>query len=296
MATTLEQQVEDLIGEDVAGSDIAFTTLMLDQWMIDAVNYIISLMPAKLLHLFSNYSAEKTANGYAFEGAIAGVDREADVHDAWTPCKRGSHKHRIQIAAIATAARPWYFVYDGVVDVKPDPGATTKAFKVLECVSPSVDASADSAIANFPNVLEYAVILYASMQVKLREVSKLRRDAQDEFEALKVDFTVESEIQAKLTAAWNLIQGDKPASGYDTYDILNVNEDPVRVRVTLETAKTALEIAIAEEREFTNIDQNKLKQMEGLFLQSTRAMTEYNDWKQEFKAKIAGFIGGKFAA
>jgi len=298
---TLEQQVEDFIGEDVAGDDIIYTTDMLDQWLNDAANYIISRMPFKLLHLFSAESAEKTSDGYAFEGAIAGVLREHDSDDngsgdTWIPADPIHNSFRIQAAALATATRPKYYVANGLVYVLPTPGADPNAFKVLECVQNAIDASSDSTISNFPNVLEPAVVIYGAMAIKLREMAYVRRIAQDKFEAIKVDYSGDVGIQAKLTAAWDVLQNSKPTATTDAYNVLGVDEDPVRARVTLELAKRAMEIGLAEAGFYNKDDENNLKAMEGLFAQGNKALQEYRDLKTEFETKIQAFVGGKIAS
>jgi hypothetical protein len=287
-----EQQVEDYIGEDVAGTDIAYTTAMLDQWMQDGANYIITSMPDKLLHLFSNYSAEKTASPYAYEGAIAGVDREADVDGLWTPCKYIHHNFLIEMASLATATAPMYTVYDGGVYVKPDPGATTKAFKVLECVAPTIDASANSNISNFPNTLEQYVVAYAAAQIKQREAAKLRRDAQDEFEALinnLADGTTGT-ADEKILEAWNLIQGNKPASGTDAEDIIGTDEDSPRALATISISKAAMENALSEIGLYSADNKAHIDEMTGLMANSVKASDEYKLFMQRVNQGIKDFI------
>ena len=279
-----EQQVEDYIGEDVSGTDIAYTTDMLDQWMIDGANFIISAMPKKLLHLFSNYSAEKTANEYAYEGAVAGVDREADVHDLWTSCKEIHHTFWIEALALATATDPFYKVRDGTVSVAPVPGATTKAFKVLECISPSIDASADSSIANFPNVLEQYVVVFAAAQVKQREAANL--------EALINNLApgTTGTVDDKVLEAWNLIQGNKPASGTDVEDIIGTDEDSPRALATAQIARVAMEAAVSEIGAYSADNKAHIDEMSGLMMNSAKSHEEYILFMKRVDQGIKDFI------
>lgn len=175
-------QITDYIADAVATGDIGVTEAMLDQWMADGVKYIILRVPKRLWERFSAVSAEQTADGYASQRPIR-VLRESGTDDDFVECRKIPPTMANDYGNIAAATNPVWYHQENAVYVLPTPGADPNAYKVVEVKDPSIDASADDTIDNFPTELYETVIKFAVIQCKLREFALMRRKAQDEIES-----------------------------------------------------------------------------------------------------------------
>lgn len=181
MATKFTVQVTDYLADAVTTGDLTITEDMVDLWMQEGAKYAINRMPKRLWHHFSSESAEKTA-AYASERPLR-VMREAGVHDDFLDCRQITPSSAKDFATIAPVSDPVWYHENGSVDVLPTAVATIGAFKVIEVTLPTIDASVDSTISNFPADLYQACVKYAVIQAKLREFAFMRRQSQDEIEA-----------------------------------------------------------------------------------------------------------------
>ena len=159
-------QIQDLIG---TFSD----QVAMDDFMTAGAKEIINALPMSMLYKCAdkttlNNSTTTLAN-IDTKGRIMNVLRvDADSSGVQRPCryvdsfKRG----RIQDSSdmeLATATDSVYLFYDNVLEVYPTPTANQTA-DVQFVAFPTVDASAVSTIANFPDEAEHLVVLYSAIR------------------------------------------------------------------------------------------------------------------------------------
>ena len=64
---------------------------------------------------------------------------------------------------VATVTDPAYLILDNILEIYPEP-TSSQVGRVHHVIYPTVDASAVSTIANFPDEAEYLVVLYACIK------------------------------------------------------------------------------------------------------------------------------------
>ena len=161
-------QIQALVGS-VTESEI-------DDWCTEGVKELINILPSELkmecatiTSLTSSTPMDLDATGEVFH-----VTRENADNGYHIGCRRispiyaGSADDSTSIHYV-TATDPIYWIEsdtggDPKLFVKPTPTANQPA-RVHHVAFPTVDASAVSAIVNFPNEAEYLVVLYASVKV-----------------------------------------------------------------------------------------------------------------------------------
>ena len=169
-------QIQALVGS-VTESEI-------DDWCTEGVKELINILPSELkmecatiTSLTSSTPMDLDATGEVFH-----VTRENADNGYHIGCRRispiyaGSADDSTSIHYV-TATDPIYWIEsdtggDPKLFVKPTPTANQPA-RVHHVAFPTVDASAVSAIVNFPNEAEYLVVLYASVKVLQNKMNEL---------------------------------------------------------------------------------------------------------------------------
>ena len=162
---TFSAQVVDLVG---TFSD----ETALDSFITAGANEVINAMPRPMQELV----AEETSftNTTTSEGSkVLHVMRNDGTIDQ--PCRRipARYRGRIQDSSdmqYATSTDPAYYVQDALVTIFPTGTGKLVSMPTYGEASP-LDASAISAITNFPNEAEYLVILYASIRALQQNMS-----------------------------------------------------------------------------------------------------------------------------
>ena len=169
---TFSTQIQALVGS-VTESEI-------DDWCTEGAKVIISNLPEALKEECSTLTNlyignTDTVMDLDLSGEILHVTRENADSGYHTPCRKINAMYGDlasdsgNIIHYATATDPVYWTGsdsggDPKLFVKPTPTAVQPA-KIYHIAYPTVDASAISAIVNFPDEAEYLVILYASCKV-----------------------------------------------------------------------------------------------------------------------------------
>ena len=167
---TFQEQVEGLTGLSIGTSP---TTDELTQFLIDGAKEIINQMPKHLLPLCSAEQSFTSGSPNTLNtGKILNVFRnDGDIKQ---PCRQidSSYKGRVLDSDdmdYASVTDPVYLLYDNVLEGYPTPTASQTAD--VQFVSfPTIDASGESTIANFPNEAEHLVVLYASIKCLERQM------------------------------------------------------------------------------------------------------------------------------
>jgi chromosome segregation ATPase len=162
---TFSAQVVDLVG---TFSD----ETALDSFITAGANEVINAMPRPM----QERVAEETSftNTTTSEGSkVLHVLRNDGTIDQ--PCRRipARYRGRIQDSSdmqYATSTDPAYYVQDALVTIFPTGTGKLVSMPTYGEASP-LDASAISAITNFPNEAEYLVILYAAIKALQQNMS-----------------------------------------------------------------------------------------------------------------------------
>ena len=168
-------QIQDLIGD--FDDDVA-----INQFLTDGAKELINMMPPELKE---KCTAETTLNNSATTmdmdgvGEILYVNRlSADSGGSRIPCRRipsmyGELVNDSNSLYKASATDPVYWILSSsdatILNVIPTPTANQTAI-VYHVAYPSITGSDDSVIANFPDELEYLVVLYASIKIVERQL------------------------------------------------------------------------------------------------------------------------------
>jgi len=162
---TFSAQVVDLVG---TFSD----ETALDSFITAGANEVINAMPRPM----QERVAEETSftNTTTSEGSkVLHVLRNDGTIDQ--PCRRipARYRGRIQDSSdmqYATSTDPAYYVQDAAVTIFPTGTGKLVSIPTYSEASP-LDASAISAITNFPNEAEYLVVLYAAIKALQQNMS-----------------------------------------------------------------------------------------------------------------------------
>ena len=168
-------QIQDLIGD--FDDDVA-----INQFLTDGAKELINMMPPELKE---KCTAETTLNNSATTmdmdgvGEILYVNRlSADSGGSRIPCRKvpsmyGELSNDSNSLYKASATDPVYWILSSsdatILNVIPTPTANQTAI-VYHVADPSITGSDDSVIANFPDELEYLVVLYASIKIVERQL------------------------------------------------------------------------------------------------------------------------------
>ena len=168
-------QIQDIIGD--FDDDVA-----INQFLTDGAKELINMMPPELKE---KCTAETTLNNSATTmdmdgvGEILYVNRlSADSGGSRIPCRKvpsmyGELSNDSNSLYKASATDPVYWILSSsdatILNVIPTPTANQTAI-VYHVAYPSITGSDDSVIANFPDELEYLVVLYASIKIVERQL------------------------------------------------------------------------------------------------------------------------------
>ena len=174
-----DTQITDLVGGTIDQTAC-------DQWAADACKEIIHALPVKLKAKCSTVSTlNNSATTLDMDGIgdILHVTRlSANSGGYQLPCREipaqygGLAEDSTDLNYYATASDPVYWVDSSsdvcTLKVKPTPEATQTAV-VYHITYPTVDVSAVSTIANFPDEAEALVVLYAAIRQLLQYQSTM---------------------------------------------------------------------------------------------------------------------------
>jgi|TARA_R100001443_G_scaffold39547_5_gene52884 hypothetical protein len=165
-------QIQDLIGT------FSDQTAM-DDFMTAGAKEVINALPLSMLYKCSDKTtlnnSPSSLTNVDTKGRILSVLRlDADSSGIQRPCryvesfKRGRVQDSVDME-FATATDPVYLLYDNTLEIYPAPTANQTAD--VQFVSfPTVDASGESTIGDFPNESEHLVVLYASIKCLERQM------------------------------------------------------------------------------------------------------------------------------
>ena len=189
-----DTQIIDLIG---SFSDQS----ALDDFMTAGCKELINSLPPQLLLKCADVSTlnnvTPSLDTLDTKGLVLDVLRYDGTIDQ--PCrivpvyKRG----RIQDASdmeVASATDPAYLIIDNTLEIYPLP-TSSQVGRVHHVIYPTVDASAVSTIANFPDEAEHLVVLYSSIKA-LQQLMSAKLNNSDITTALTVVNTELNETQA----------------------------------------------------------------------------------------------------
>ena len=168
-------QIQDIIGsfeDDVA----------INQFLTDGAKELINMMPPLLKE---KCTAETTLNHSSTTmdmdgvGEILYVNRlSADSGGSRIPCRKvpsmyGELSNDSNSLYKASVTDPVYWILSSsdatILNVIPTPTANQTAI-VYHVAYPSITGSDDSVVANFPDELEYLVVLYAAIKILERQL------------------------------------------------------------------------------------------------------------------------------
>ena len=168
-------QIQDIIGD--FDDDVA-----INQFLTDGAKELINMMP---LELKEKCTAETTLNNSATTmdmdgvGEILYVNRlSADSGGSRIPCRKvpsmyGELSNDANSIYKASVTDPVYWILSSsdaaILNVIPTPTENQTAI-VYHIGYPTVDHSHISVIANFPDELEYLVVLYAAIKIVERQL------------------------------------------------------------------------------------------------------------------------------
>mgnify|MGYP005819956995 FL=1 len=187
---TFEERVEGLTGLSIDGSSSPTQdelTEFLKDGVLDVTDRIVSLRPEQASEFVRISSASSTQAGVSVDsGKIISVVRESGTNDDWRPAYRVSIDKQSRVTDstsldFATAYHPAYIVSeDGAVLVFPAPAGSDTQYKVYYVNGTPTDttngaslAYSHSDIKYFPENKVYLVVLYASAQTLLNNLSSI---------------------------------------------------------------------------------------------------------------------------
>ena len=165
---TFEAQINDLVGtfEDQNA---------MDTFLTDGVKQVMSILPPeKLAECSTTTTLNNSPSTLDLDTATIGpvlnvVRKDANGYNQacrLIPSMLSSRVTYPNDLMHATASDPVYFINNAVLNVYPDPTASQTADVVYIPFPSFIDASdsGSTKIDNFPNDVEYAVVLYASIK------------------------------------------------------------------------------------------------------------------------------------
>ena len=168
-------QIQDIIGD--FDDDVA-----INQFLTDGAKELINMMPPLLKEKCTSETTlnnSETTMDMDGVGEILYVNRlSADSGGSRIPCRKvpsmyGELSNDSNSLYKASATDPVYWILSSsdatILNVIPTPTANQTAI-VYHVAYPSITGSDDSVIANFPDELEYLVVLYASIKIVERQL------------------------------------------------------------------------------------------------------------------------------
>ena len=169
-------QIQDLIGS--FDDDVA-----INQFLTDGAKELINMMPSKLKEKCATISIVNATNGTTLDmdvgGEILQVTRlSANSGGYQIPCRNihpmyGDLTNDSASLYYATVTDPIYWITSnssGVSTLFVKPTTTdSQPANVYRVAYPTIVGRDDSVVANFPNELEYLVVLYAAIKIVERQ-------------------------------------------------------------------------------------------------------------------------------
>ena len=188
MAVSFGEQIHALTGFDGDSAEASEIGENYDdvtaEWMNSAIREVVNILPpelkqkcSKVTNLYiSNTDTTMDLDGV---GEILYVTRENANSGYYIGCREvnpiyADSANDSSSLHYATATDPVYWTESNssgnpTLFVKPTPDANQPA-KIIHISYPSITGSDDSIIANFPDELEYLVVLYAAIKIVERQL------------------------------------------------------------------------------------------------------------------------------
>jgi hypothetical protein len=214
--------------QDLVGTGFTDQTAM-DAWMSDGVKEVINAMPIGMLELCSS-TQSFTSTVPGSESEVLNTGKISNITLNSEPCRRISPvlKHRVSDSDdmnYATLTDPVYYIEANKINALPSEGSC----KYSEVQYTSVNASADSAIANFPDEAEYLTVLYASIKALQQQMNSKSADLPSDVSAVVLAATSESLPSFTAPDSYVLVP---PPAGVDV-DFSSVPSSPVFIKQSL---------------------------------------------------------------
>ena len=198
--STYEDKITAYIGE-AAGGDIAYTQTQVSDWLTEGARDILNQVSNKYLRVISTKSsAIENSSGSAIKNAkVLSVDRNNGSRKY--PCRRilpeySDRAGNVNDMLYAMPTDPCFYIQDGKLYILPNPTSVYKGYYhyvaypvIVYGDSPGSYNSSDL----FPEEFEPLLTKYAVIQIKQREATLLRRNAEDELG--KLAFVETKELQ-----------------------------------------------------------------------------------------------------
>jgi hypothetical protein len=152
-----DAQIQDLVG--------TFTDqTAMDTWMADGAKEIINILPSDKLELCASEQTFTSGTPSTLNTSkilfVTRSDGTIDQPCREIPARLSGRASDADDMDYATDTDPVFFIKNNSIDVLPSSGSC----EYSEVQFPSIDASAVSSIALFPDEAEYLVVLYASIK------------------------------------------------------------------------------------------------------------------------------------
>lgn len=189
---TFEERVEGISGLAISSTSAPTQTELtefLKDGVIEVTERVIALKPNEAIY-YQRESSIQSSNGYDLGSPkIVSVLREnnsdgsSDGTTAWRECRQISPAKQSRVVdttslEYATKYNPAYMIGDGGINVYPTPDGTNDGYKVYYVNNVPTDKTNEvslvhthSDIKYFPNDKYYLVVLYASFQSLLNNIS-----------------------------------------------------------------------------------------------------------------------------
>jgi len=168
--------------QDLVGTGFTDQTAM-DTWMTEGARELINLFPPNLLFQCATEStlnhSTTTLTNMDTRGSVLGVTRsDGSIQH---PCReipglyRGRATDSKDLMFFGSPSDPVYYIWNNILSVAPTPNQSETA--VIQHISyPSIDASGESSISNFPDNAEYLVVLYAAKKALQQQLNSKQSD------------------------------------------------------------------------------------------------------------------------
>ena len=153
---TLSAQIQSLVG--------SITETEIDQWCEDGVRELVNLFPPNLKEMCYAKNTFTSAAVNSESETIA-TKNISNVFTGDIECRQIHPKNKYKASDInnieyATSTDPIYYIEGSKINILP--ASSSGIYYAI--ADPSIDASAVSTVANFPDEAEHLVVLYAAIK------------------------------------------------------------------------------------------------------------------------------------
>ena len=305
---TFQTQLEDIVG----AQDTPDTTAMSD-WVTAGARKILDVLsPTKLQRIVSSDAFTNTVD---VEGkkVISVSRKDSSNSDLFMPCRLIAPNQRGRVLdsnymEYATRSDPAYLIDGDVLEIFPDTEASNDGR--LDYINTAITvAHTDSAIANFPDEAEKAVVLYAARNYLQRLMTDVmdNSDISTALTAMKAAIDAAEAAIDKMNAAdesvWgdedtftttnsqltrvknaldqasDIINGNQPSATTDAFGA-QANEDVELVTSALNIVQTELQRAQMHLAEWTSIGDMRIKEINA-------SLSEAQGYGAEIQARLS---------